>query len=105
MYDDVRDIHIGSIIRRRVDSCGMSYAEFARRINCERSSLYHLFKCKSIDIDRLILISKVLDYDFIRNVYQKKQGRTAKIYIAVEIPGDALDLSKIDKRFLKLMQE
>lgn len=62
-------IHIGNMIRRKLDERGMSYAEFARRINCERQSLYYMFSCQSIDIDRLMLISKVLDFDFIRNVY------------------------------------
>ncbi|MDE6306382.1 MAG: helix-turn-helix domain-containing protein [Muribaculaceae bacterium] len=64
-----QSIHIGNLIRRRLDASGMTYTEFARRINCERQSLYYLFGCQSIDINRLLLISKVLDYDFIRNVY------------------------------------
>ena len=64
-----KSIHIGNLIRRRLDASGMTYTDFARRINCERQSLYYLFGCQSIDINRLLLISKVLDYDFIRNVY------------------------------------
>lgn len=63
------NIHIGSIIRQVLDRSGMTYKEFARNINCERQSLYYLFGCKSIDVDRLILISRVLGYDFLRNVY------------------------------------
>lgn len=62
-------IHIGNLIRRRLDESGMTYTEFARQINCERQSLYYLFGCQSIDINRLLLISKVLDYDFIKEVY------------------------------------
>ena len=47
----------------------MNYAEFARQIHVARTSLYRIFESKSIDIERLILISDVLDYDFIHNVY------------------------------------
>lgn len=50
----------------------MPYREFARRINCERQTLYHLFKCQSIDVERLMLISRVLGYDFLRNVYMRE---------------------------------
>ncbi len=63
------DIHIGSVIRQVLDDSGMPYKEFAQAIGCERQSLYYLFHSKSIDVDRLIRISKVLNYDFIRNVY------------------------------------
>jgi AcrR family transcriptional regulator len=47
----------------------MSIAEFARRINCDRTTVYYTFEKKTIDIEQLELISKVLGYDFIRNVY------------------------------------
>ena len=66
------EISIGEIIRQKLDESGIPYAEFAKRIHCERQSLYYLFKCKSIDIDRLILISKALDYDFIKHIYLNK---------------------------------
>lgn len=64
-----KDIHIGSVIRQVLDDSGISYKEFAKEIGCERQSLYYLFNSKSIDVDRLIRISKVLNYDFLRNVY------------------------------------
>ncbi|MCM1517614.1 MAG: helix-turn-helix domain-containing protein [Pseudoflavonifractor sp.] len=61
--------HIGHIIKAKLDESGMPYKEFARRINCERQSLYYLFGCQSIDVERLMLISRVLGYDFLSNVY------------------------------------
>lgn len=64
-----KDIYIGHIIQAKVDERGMSYAEFARSIHCARTSLYHLFESKSIDIERLLLICEVLEYDFISEVY------------------------------------
>lgn len=64
-----KDVHIGSEIARVVREKGMSITEFAGRICCHRKNVYDIFTRKSIDIDRLIRISEVLDYDFIREVY------------------------------------
>ena len=70
-------VFIGEVIKRRVDELGMSHSEFARRINCSRTSLYNLFAKKSIDIDLLLLISEVLDYDFLAEVYHHGQQNIA----------------------------
>lgn len=48
---------------------GMSVTQFARLIYCHRKNVYDIFRRKSIDIDHLIRISEVLDYDFILNCY------------------------------------
>ena len=68
-YRDTKDIYIGELIRLKVDERHISYAEFARLINRARTSIYHIFEAKTIDIDLLMLIGNVLDYDFIANVY------------------------------------
>lgn len=68
-YQDTKNIYIGELIRQKVDERHISYAEFARLIHRARTSLYHIFEAKTIDIDLLILIGRVLDYDFITNVY------------------------------------
>lgn len=47
----------------------MSYAEFARRLCVERTTVYNIVRSKSIDTERLIRISNILRYDFLRNVY------------------------------------
>lgn len=64
-----KDVHIGSEIARVVREKGMSITEFAEMICCHRKNVYDIFTRKSIDVDRLIRISEVLDYDFIRKVY------------------------------------
>ncbi|MDR3266233.1 MAG: XRE family transcriptional regulator [Tannerella sp.] len=68
-YKDLKDIHIGLLIKQKFEETGMSAIEFARRIHCARNSIYYTFKQKSIDIEKLELISKVLKYDFLRKVY------------------------------------
>ena len=47
----------------------MSYTHFAKLIHVSRPALYGILSGKTIDIDRLILISEVLGYDFIGNEY------------------------------------
>ena len=68
-HKDYKDIYIGKLIQQKVDERHMNYAEFARLIHCSRTNVYRLFECKSIDIERLIIISEVLHYDFIHEVY------------------------------------
>lgn len=74
----LKDIHIGSAIAQQIARAGMSYAEFARKLNCDRTTVYGIVKSKSIDIERLIRISEILDFDFIGQVYnttaEKKLG-------------------------------
>ena len=67
-----KNIHIGHLIKSKVEGQQMSISEFARKIHCDRSTVYHLFSQESIDITRLLKISKVLNFDFINEVYLKK---------------------------------
>ena len=60
-YNDLRQIHIGELIRQQLVAQGMSFAEFARQLNVERTTVYNIFRSKSIDIERLIRISVILD--------------------------------------------
>ena len=60
-----KDLYIGHIIRQKVDESPYSIAQFAREIGHSRDSVYDLFKMKSIDIDLLCKISKVLMYNFL----------------------------------------
>ncbi len=70
----MKDIHIGSIIRRKLEESQLTIAEFAKRINKTRPTAYDIFNRKSIDIDLLIKISEVLEYNFLLEVYLKEQG-------------------------------
>lgn len=64
-----KDIYIGPLIKQKLDESGIPYAVFARQIHCARTNLYRIFNSKSIDIERLLLISDILRYDFIHEVY------------------------------------
>lgn len=83
-----RDIHIGKLIRQRLDQSGMAYGEFASRLCCQRHSLYYLFAQKSIDVEKLARISRILGYDFLRlyspedaDLSQKRKGNEEKLAV------------------------
>ncbi|MGM9803494.1 MAG: helix-turn-helix domain-containing protein [Muribaculaceae bacterium] len=84
-FKDIHKINIGPIIKRRLDGMGISYTHFAQLIHVSRPTLYGILASKSIDIDRLILISEILEYDFIRNVYYKADRFGKNV---VDIPVD-----------------
>lgn len=65
------EIHIGSLIKEKVEERGLSISDFARLLHYERTNIYKIFKRRSIDVDLLIRISHVLEYDFLREVYLK----------------------------------
>lgn len=69
----MKNIHIGSIIRNKLEESSLSIAEFAERINRTRPTVYDIFNRKSIDTDLLVKISEVLDYNFLQEVYLEKE--------------------------------
>jgi predicted transcriptional regulator len=81
--ENLRNVHIGTIIREKLKEKSMSVTEFATKINRERSTIYDIFERKSIDIELLVIISKTLDYDFIRSIYYDEET-SSTIFIAVK---------------------
>jgi len=105
----MKNIHIGSIIKKKVMERSLSVKEFADRINCERTAVYHIFKQKSIDIDKLIKISEALNYNFLYEVYLKQNDKITHsipaIYIAAEIDPDALRQLGLPNDFMLLIKK
>lgn len=102
-----KDIYIGKLIQQKVDERGISYAEFARQIHCARTSLYHIFNSKNIDVERLLLISEVLQYDFINEVYLRKlkQPDDQAPYIVIPFKDKGIDTSDIPQTLLELLKK
>ncbi|GHT14000.1 hypothetical protein AGMMS4956_11070 [Bacteroidia bacterium] len=75
-------IYIGEAIKQKVSERGMPVAEFAKAIHCARHYVYSsIFPARNIDIDRLLLISNVLHYDFIAEFYLHQSSK--KKYLVV----------------------
>ena len=61
-----KSIFIGPIIRQKLAESPYSVEEFSKKINCCIKTAYNMFNYKSIDIDLLLEISELLNYDFIK---------------------------------------
>jgi len=105
----MENIHIGSIIKQKLKESSLTIKEFADSINCERTTVYHIFKQKSIDIEKLIKISKVLNYDFISEIYQKHNDKitypSQTIFIAVEVDLEHIKQMNLPDDFIRLINE
>lgn len=104
-----RDIYIGKLIQQKVDERHISYAEFARQIHCARTSLYHIFNSKNIDVERLLLISDVLDFDFIGEVYRKGRPGAGQAvpsgpYLMLPFVENRLDLTHLPPEVRELLR-
>ncbi|MDR3287792.1 MAG: hypothetical protein LBT27_10175 [Prevotellaceae bacterium] len=78
------EIHIGKLIKQKVKQSSISVSKFARLINRTRPDVYNIFERKSIDVDLLLLISKVLDYNFIQCVYSDNNTEIKNKYILIK---------------------
>lgn len=65
----MKDVHVGKMIEDELSHQGRSVAWFAREIYCEKSNVYKMFKRKSIDLQQLMKISEVLNYNFLKDCY------------------------------------
>lgn len=61
-------LHIGHMVKSVFDESGLSVAEFARRIHCERTNVYKIFNRRSIDVELLVKISEILNHNFLADV-------------------------------------
>ena len=78
--------HAGEKVKEYFEASGMSVSEFARRLNCHRQNVYDIFKRQDIDLSLLQRISKVLEHDFVTELYGAKGSRkTLKFSVTVEI--------------------
>jgi plasmid maintenance system antidote protein VapI len=102
-------IHIGSIIKEKVAEKKISITAFAKAIYCERTTVYHIFKSKSIDVERLFRISEVLGYNFYEEVYLKEYNlqifHSANIFIAIEIDKDMLPVIELPEGAIRLIKD
>ena len=80
-------VHAGEKVKKYFEASGMSVSEFARRLNCHRQNVYDIFRRQNIDLSLLQRISKVLEHDFVTELYGTRQTSkiTLKFAITVEI--------------------
>lgn len=78
--------HAGERVKEVFDASRLSVSEFARRLHCHRQNVYDIFKRQDIDLSLLQRISKVLEHDFVTELYGAKGSKkTLKFSVTVEI--------------------
>lgn len=79
--------HAGEKVKEYFKASGMSVSEFAKRLHCHRQNIYDIFKRQDIDLQMLQRISKVLDHDFVTELYamQKPPKVTIKFVVTMEL--------------------
>jgi len=64
-------LHIGNLIKEELERQERTVSWFARKLCCDRSNIYKLFKRSTIDTELLLRVSKILNYDFFE-LYKKE---------------------------------
>lgn len=67
----MKDIHVGNMIKKELKKQGRSVNWLAKEIYCEKSNIYKMFNRKSIDLGQLMLISNVLQHNFLRDCFEE----------------------------------
>lgn len=57
-------MHIGEEIKKELQRQERTASWLARRINCDRTNVYNIFRRKTIDTELLLAISQALKVDF-----------------------------------------
>ena len=76
-----KNIHIGSLVRRIRKEKGISCKKLANALCCSVSNIYSIYKRDVIDYDLLLLISEVLEYDFLSLCYALRRNQGSYIIV------------------------
>jgi transcriptional regulator with XRE-family HTH domain len=98
-------IHIGSKIREKVDTSGMTVTEFADKISYSRRNIYSIFSKESIDTSLLFKISEVLKYDFFNDFSKLFYAQKDSQFKVEENDNSAANLKKQHQKVEALEKE
>lgn len=85
---NIKDIHIGKVIKKRFDELELTKTEFGHRIGLPPQHINRIFERDTIDTKRLVRISQALDYNFFQLYCNPTTNVTASLS-AVSFSGDA----------------
>lgn len=60
----MNEIHIGNLIKEELLQQERTISWFARKLYCDRSNVYDIFRRESIDTELLLRISLILERNF-----------------------------------------
>lgn len=67
-YDPCNEIHLGNIIKKRLEYDGRSIRWFAEQMNSDRSNMYKLLSRSHLSTDFIIRASKIIEHDFFKDI-------------------------------------
>jgi len=97
-----RDVDIGSVIRKVFRERGMTVKQFADALGCHRTRIYPIFESRSIDTDLLVRISKILDYPFLLEYFEK--DAPVMIYLVLTEVDKSKMVEMLDDPSLKIIK-
>lgn len=92
-----RKVHLGELIKEKVNTSGYTITEFAEKIGLSRPAVYQLFNKQSIDTELLVRISLLLKENFVKHIFQYieenlQKENTSKESDTTHCPQDAKKL-------------
>lgn len=66
MLDNFKNIHIGTLIKQRMQECEVDTERASRFLDIAEDDIEQMFDSKSIDSEMMLRWSKLLQYDFFR---------------------------------------
>ena len=90
-------VHAGEKVKKYFEASGMSVSEFARRLNCHRQNVYDIFRREVIDVGMLQRISRVLEHDFVTELYGSPNNTkiTLKFAVTVELENGECKVTEV----------
>ncbi|WP_448606501.1 transposase [Paenimyroides ceti] len=62
----LKDIHIGKLLKKRVEELKIEPARISHFLNCSEEEIYEMYQQESLPTHLLLRWSKLLEYDFFR---------------------------------------
>lgn len=63
---DFKKIHMGSLIKQKMIEKGIEISSICTIIGCTEEEVHEVFTSKSLDTEKMLLLSQYLEYDFFR---------------------------------------
>ncbi len=104
-----KNIHIGQLVKSVFDDRHLNVSELARQLHCDRSNVYSIFQRRSIDIELLAKLSKVLNYNFLEEamkLYGLPSVTSARLNLNISIADiETEEMRRLTELLVRLKRE
>lgn len=84
----IKHVNIGLAIEQKISELCLSKSEFGRKIGVPQQNVNRILNKSSIDTEKLILISEVLNYNFFQEFVSERNSIIASGDCAVAVSGN-----------------